>query len=85
MRIYWENGIAGTPLSGFGHAIRRRGDLMVSRDAQQYEETRARVDVVPVSSAVAGVVEGGKAAVRRLTVDLPQQYWVPLCPQESVP
>ncbi|EHY90436.1 hypothetical protein ACWGRK_12520 [Saccharomonospora azurea] len=85
MTIYMQNGIAGTPLSGFDHVARRCGHVTVSRYAQQNEGTRVRVGVVPVSPAVAGVVDGGNTAVRRMTADLPQQFWVPLCPQESVP
>ncbi|EHR59790.1 hypothetical protein [Saccharomonospora cyanea] len=84
MTVNWKNGIAGTPLSRIGHAIRERRHVMMSRCAQQ---SRGSVYVSAVSafSAAVGGAEGVNSAFRRMTADLPKQFWVPLCPQESAP
>lgn len=86
MKLNWVNDIAGTPLSGIGAtATRECRHRLASRNVQQSPGTSVSFYGQTVPFAMAGDVEVVSPMPRRMTADLPAQFWVPLCPQESVP
>jgi hypothetical protein len=85
MKLNWENDVAGTPLSEVGGIVRESRPRSAWRYVQQRQGARMSFDGRVVPFAAVSDVEAVDSTSRRVTADLPKQFRVPLCPQESVP